>query len=356
MEWKAGRLRLLDQTLLPYKRVVLDLDDYRKVVQAIREMRVRGAPLLGLAAAYAMAMAARQFAQEEGRQFQIRLEGASQEIVAARPTAVNISWAVRRMLALARSFADPIEASQRLLSEAQATHAQDLAINQRIGRHGATLLVNGGSVLTHCNTGALATGGYGTALGVIRAAWEEGKRFRVYHTETRPFLQGARLTAWELVQLGIPATMVVDSAAGFLLKEQAVKCVVVGADRIAANGDTANKIGTYPLAVVAKENGISFYVAAPCSTIDLSLASGQEIPIEERDPAEVTHLCGVRTAAEGIEVRNPSFDITPHQYISAIITEEGVVRSPYTTSLASAVTRAQRGSHAMTETLGDTDV
>jgi methylthioribose-1-phosphate isomerase len=219
--------------------------------------------------------------------------------------------------------------------------SQDKEINRRMGKHGAVLLANASGVMTHCNTGALATAGYGTALGVIRAAWEGGHRFKVFHTETRPFLQGARLTAWELVQLGIPATMVVDSAAGLVMRERAVLAVIVGADRIAANGDTANKIGTYTLAVLAKENGIPFYVAAPTSTVDLNLASGDQIPIEERNAAEVTHLNGVRTAAEGIGIRNPSFDVTPHKYISAIVTEEGVVREPYTANLAKAVAGAK---------------
>ena len=343
MRWVSGNLRLLDQTRLPHQEVVLDLDDYRQVVKAIKDMQVRGAPALGVAAAYAMAMAVRQIAQEGGDHFLPRLKEASQEIAAARPTAVNVTWAVERMLALAEAIQDPTEASRRLLAEAKAIQAEDVAVNQRIGWHGAHLLADGDSVLTHCNTGALATAGYGTALGVIRAAWEEGRRFQVFHTETRPFLQGARLTAWELVQLGIPATMVVDSAAGLLIKEHTVRCVVVGADRIAANGDTANKIGTYTLAVIARENDIPFYVAAPTSTVDLRVSSGDEIPIEERKSTEVTHLDGMRTAAQGIEVRNPAFDITPHRYISAIITEEGVVRDPYTANLASIVAGARVG-------------
>ena len=343
IEWTSGKLRLLDQTRLPHQEVFLDLDDYRQVVKAIEDMRVRGAPALGVAAAYAMAIAARQIAHEGGDHFLPCLKEASKEIVAARPTAVNITWAVGRMLALAETIQDPTEASRRLLTEAKAIQLEDVAVNQRIGRHGAQLLADSDSVLTHCNTGALATAGYGTALGVIRAAWEQGKRFQVFHTETRPFLQGARLTAWELVQLGIPATMVVDSAAGLLIKEHTVQCVIVGADRIAANGDTANKIGTYTLAVVAKENDIPFYVAAPTSTVDLRVSSGEEIPIEEREPSEVTHLGGMRTAAEGIGIRNPAFDITPHRYISAIITEEGVVREPYATNLASIVAGARVG-------------
>lgn len=340
--WASSKLMLLDQTKLPRQEIVLELTDYRQVVAAIREMRVRGAPALGVTAAYAMALAARQIAEEDPSHFLPLLKEAAKEIKAARPTAVNAAWAVDRLLALAEAEADPPMVSQRLLAEAQAMQEEDVAANRRIGQHGARLLRDDGAVLTHCNTGALATAGYGTALGVIRAAWEGGTRFQVYHTETRPLLQGARLTAWELVKMGIPATLVVDSAAGLLLKEQTVQCVIVGADRIAANGDTANKIGTYTLAVVARENDIPFYVAAPTSTVDLSIASGEQIPIEERDPSEVTQLGGIRTAAEGIEVRNPSFDVTPHRYIGAIITEEGIVREPYSTNLAAVVT----GTHA----------
>ena len=343
IEWASGRLKLLDQTRLPHQQVVLDLEHYREVVLAIRDMRVRGAPALGVAAAFAMAMAAAEMASESSDQFLTQLRKASEEILAARPTAVNIEWAVERMLAVAEAASGVTEAKERLLAEAKAMQAEDKAINRRIGQHGAELLADGGTVLTHCNTGALATAGYGTALGVIRAAWEEGKRFGVFHTETRPFLQGARLTAWELTQLGIPATMVVDSAAGLLLKEHHVECVIVGADRIASNGDTANKIGTYTLAVVAKENHIPFYVAAPMSTIDLRIPSGDQIPIEERNGREVTHLGEVKIVADGVKIRNPAFDVTPHQYISAIITEAGVVRGPYGANLASVVAESKAG-------------
>ena len=336
--WVAGKLRLLDQTKLPQHQVILEIDDYRQVIQAIRDMQIRGAPALGIAAAYALALAASEIAHDGTCEFIKDLRAASQEINEARPTAINISWAMDRMFPIAEAAQNPSEASRRLLAEAEAMQSEDETNNRRIGANGAQLVEQGGSVLTHCNTGALATAGYGTALGVIRAAWEDGKRFTVFHTETRPFLQGARLTAWELVQLGIPATMVVDSAGGLLLKEGTVQCVFVGADRIAANGDTANKIGTYTLAVVAKENNIPFYVAAPISTIDLTVQCGEQIPIEERDSAEVTHLGGVRTAAEGIGIRNPAFDVTPNQYISAIVTEEGIARAPYTTNLASLVT------------------
>ena len=341
--WRGGKLKLLDQTKLPHQTVVLEIDDYRQVVKAIRDMQVRGAPALGVVAAYGLALAAREFSVGPSSDFLPKLRKAADEIVAARPTAINVAWAAKRLMAMAEPAGALGEAASRLLAEAQAMEAQDKEINRRMGKHGSALLSNAAGVMTHGNTGPLATAGYGTALGVIRAAWEGGHRFKVFHTETRPFLQGARLTAWALVQLGIPATMVVDSAAGLIMKEKAVQAVIVGADRIAANGDPANKIGTYTLAVLAKENGIAFYVAAPTSTVDLNIATGDQIPIEERNPAEVTHLNGVRTAAEGISVRNPSFDVTPHQYISAIVTEEGVIREPYSANLAKAVMGAKAG-------------
>jgi methylthioribose-1-phosphate isomerase len=349
IRWSSGKLRLLDQTKLPHEHVVHQYDDYRQVVKAIRDMQVRGAPALGVTAAYAMAMAAGEVAQDSGVPFLSGLEAAGEEIKAARPTAVNVAWAVERMLTLAGTVPDAESAARILLDRAEAIQREDVEINRRIGKHGASLLPQGGGVLTHCNAGALATAGYGTALGVIRRAWEEGNRPQVYHTETRPFLQGARLTAWEFAQLNIPAIMVVDSAAGLLLKDGSVGCVVVGADRIVANGDTANKIGTYTLAVVAHENSTPFYVAAPTSTVDLSMASGDEIPIEERDPEEVTHLGSVQTAASGIDVRNPSFDVTPNRYITAIITEEGVVRQPFGPGLLQAVEKAKKRTALVSE-------
>lgn len=341
ISWEANKLRLLDQTRLPQQEIVLESSDYRQVIESIQVMRVRGAPAIGVTGAYAMAMAARQIAEEDAGHFLPRLREAAKEIEAARPTGVNLSWAVNRLLALAESEPDPVVASQRLLAEAQNIQQKDVEANRSIGRHGAPLLRDHAAVLTHCNAGALATAGYGTAIGVIRAAWEEGGHFRVFHTETRPFLQGARLTAWELVKMGIPATMVIDSAVGLLLNEQTVQSVVVGADRIAANGDTANKIGTYAIAVLAKENRIPFYVAAPTSTVDLSVPSGDRIPIEERDSLEVSQFGGVKTAADGIEIRNPAFDVTPHRYVDAIITEVGIVRAPYESNLSAAVARAE---------------
>ena len=337
IEWTHGKLRLLDQTRLPLEEVTLDLGDYREVVEAIRGMQIRGAPAIGVAAAYAVAMAARNIPTVDHDKFLAELAVAGREIAAARPTAVNITWGVERMLRVAESQADMGQMTARLLEEAKRIQEEDEEINRRMGQLGSELIPDGGSVLTHCNAGALATAGYGTALGVVRAGWEGGKRFQVFATETRPFLQGARLTAWELVQLGIPAKLIVDSSAGLFMKRGEVDCVIVGADRIAANGDVANKIGTYTLAVVARENGIPFYVAAPISTVDLSMLSGDDIPIEERDPQEVTHFRGKRTTPEGVGARNPAFDVTPHRYVAAIVTERGIAREPYSENLAKAV-------------------
>lgn len=329
IEWAYGKLKLLDQTRLPTEQVWLELRHYQEVVEAIAQMKVRGAPAIGVAAAYAVAMAARESGATAREELLAFLKEAAQKISAARPTAVNASWAVKRMLSVAEAEEDLGQLGARLLGEAKRIQQEDEDMNRRMGKLGAPLMPTDGGVLTHCNAGALATAGYGTALGVIRAAWEEGKRFRVYATETRPFLQGARLTAWELVQLGIPTTLIVDSAAGLTMKRRQVECVIVGADRIAANGDTANKIGTYSLAVLARENDMPFYVAAPSSTIDLSLPSGDLIPIEERRAEEVSQVGGMTTVPEGVEIANPAFDVTPNRYISAIITERSVVSPPY---------------------------
>ena len=344
MQWAYGKLRLLDQTRLPLEQVTLELRHYQEVVEAIRDMRVRGAPAIGVAAAYAVAMAAREIDGQDRREFLDLLTRAGRDVESARPTAVNITWAVQWMLRVAEGEPDMAQMRARLLDEAKRMQREDEEINQRIGSYGNEVIPDGGAVLTHCNTGALATAGYGTALGVIRAGWEGGKRFQVFATETRPFLQGARLTAWELVQLGIPATLIVDSSAGLLMRRREVSCVIVGADRIAANGDVANKIGTYPLAVVARENGIPFYVAAPTSTVDLSISSGDQIPIEERRPEEVTKFAGVQTAPEGIGVWNPAFDITPHEYVAAIITELGLVQEPFSENLSKTVEGTLAGS------------
>jgi len=337
IEWAYGKLRLLDQTRLPREQVTLELRHYQEAVEAIRQMRVRGAPAIGVTAAYAVAMAARELYTPERSDFLDRLQAAGAEIASARPTAVNLQWAVRRMLQVAEDETDLSQMTPRLLAEAKRIQQEDEEINRRLGEFGGGLMPDGGAILTHCNTGALATAGYGTALGVIRAGWESGKRFQVFNTETRPFLQGARLTSWELEQLGIRATLIVDSAAGMLMRRGEISCVITGADRIAANGDTANKIGTYSLAVLAGENGIPFYVAAPTSTVDLSIASGDEIQIEERPSEEVTHFQGIPTAPPGVRAFNPAFDVTPHQFINAIVTEAGVTRPPYLESLRLAV-------------------
>ncbi len=333
IEWADDKLKLVDQTRLPLESVILELVRYCEVVDAIKEMRIRGAPAIGVAAAYAVAMASREIGAVDRGEFLDLLTEAGREIESARPTAVNITWGVNRMLDVARAEPEVDRIRGRLLDEALRVQAEDEETNRLIGRHGRDLMPDGGTVMTHCNAGALATAGYGTALGVIRAGWESGKRFHVFANETRPFLQGARLTAWELVQMGIPSTLIVDSSAGLMMSQGEIDCVIVGADRIAANGDVANKIGTYSLAVLARENGIPFYVAAPISTVDLTVSSGDEIPIEERRPEEVTRFAGIQIAPEGIGVRNPAFDITPHRYIAAIVTEKGLVREPYTEGL-----------------------
>jgi methylthioribose-1-phosphate isomerase len=334
IEWVNGRVRLLDQTRLPHQEVYLELEGYLQMAAAIREMRVRGAPLIGIAAAYGMALGARDIEASNMRDFLARLRPVAEALAATRPTAVNLSWALKRMTLAAEAAADPQAAREALVSEALRIHQESTDADRRLGAHGAQLIPAGSAVLTHCNTGSLATGGYGTALGVIRAAWEQGKLSRVYVDETRPLLQGARLTAWELARDGIPATLIADSAAGFLMRRRdAIACVVVGADRIAANGDVANKIGTYALAVLAKEHAIPFYVAAPTSTIDLGSASGDQIPIEERPAEEVTTFAGVTVAPAGTEALNPAFDVTPYRYVAAIITDRGIAREPYTESL-----------------------
>ena len=326
--WSEGKVILLDQSRLPFEETCLEIADHEAMAQAIREMRVRGAPALGIAAAYGIALAARA-AAAQGRAPLAAAEEAAQALDATRPTARNLRWAIERVLAAARAAPDSEAVPAAALAEAHRIHEEEREANREIGRLGAQLVPDGANVLTHCNAGALATAGYGTALGVVRTAWEQGKRLHVFVDETRPLLQGARLTAWELQRLRIPFTLIVDAAAGSLMRRGAVSCVIVGADRIAANGDVANKIGTYPLAVLANENGVPFYVAAPLSTIDIALAHGDEIPIEERTPEEVTTPAGRRVAPEGAQALNPAFDVTPHRYVSAVITERGVVRQPY---------------------------
>jgi methylthioribose-1-phosphate isomerase len=335
VDWQDGILRLLDQTLLPQQEEWLDCHSVEEVARAIAEMRVRGAPAIGITAAYGIALAAMGEDFREGTELMSMVEEAGSILRRTRPTAVNLAWAVERMRARAQAVQtlSPEDAVAALVREAQAIAEEDEASNRRMGMLGQALLPQTGSVLTHCNTGALATGGYGTALGIIRAAWDQGKELHVFVDETRPFLQGARLTAWELQRLRIPFTLITDNMAGHLMKQGQVAAVIVGADRIAANGDVANKIGTYSLAVLAFAHSIPFYSVAPTSTLDQAIADGSHIRIEERDPEEVTHVAGVRIAPEGIKAAHPAFDVTPHRYVSAIVTEKGVARPPYEESL-----------------------
>ncbi len=335
IEWLGNKLKIIDQTQLPGKIVFVELRNYTEVVAAIKQMEVRGAPAIGVAAAYGIALGAQNTKAENKAKFLSQLDKILQAFAAARPTAVNIFRAIDRMKRVVETTNDIPKIKQALIDEAKAIHAEEEAATERLSQLGAELIEDGFTILTHCNTGSLATAGYGTALGVIKAAAKQGKKIEVIATETRPLLQGARLTAWELMQESIPVTLITDSMAGYFMSRLKVNCVIVGADRIAANGDTANKIGTYTLAVLAKENGIPFYVAAPTSTIDLTLKSGEGIPIEERNPEEVTHIGGISLAPKGVKASNPAFDVTPHRYITAIITEKGIVREPYIDSLKS---------------------
>ena len=328
IEWLGNKLKIIDQTQLPGKLAFVELRDYTDVVAAIKQMKVRGAPAIGVAAAYGIALGAQNIKAETKAKFLSQFDKILKAFAASRPTAVNLFRAIDRMKKVAE-ISDVQKIKQLLIDEAKRIHAEEEAATRRLSQLGSGLIKDGFTILTHCNAGALATAGYGTALGVIKAAREQGKKIEVIVTETRPLLQGARLTAWELMQENIPVTLITDSMAGYFLSRGKVNCVIVGADRIAANGDTANKIGTYSLAVLAKENRIPFYVAAPTSTIDRSLSSGDEIPIEERNPEEVTHIGGIRLAPKGVAAANPAFDVTPHQYITAIITEKGIVRKPY---------------------------
>jgi methylthioribose-1-phosphate isomerase len=332
IEWTPAGVVMIDQTRLPLHEEYVTCRTYEDVAAAIRGMVIRGAPAIGVAAAMGVALGV---AHADDVDLDAQVEQICDTLARTRPTAVNLFWAIDRMRKLYQSLRGrPLaEIRKRLAAEAQQIRLEDIAINQAIGRHGADLVPDGKTVLTHCNAGALATAGYGTALGVIRAAVEAGKKVDVFADETRPFLQGARLTVWELQQDHIPATLITDNMAGHFLKSGRIGCVVVGADRIAANGDVANKIGTYSVAVLAKENGVPFFVAAPISTLDLTLASGDLIPIERRPDAEVTHVFGTAVAPEGTVVENPAFDVTPNRYVTAIITERGVARAPYTDSL-----------------------
>jgi len=332
IQWTDEGVVMINQTRLPAEETYVTCRTYQEVADAIRTMIIRGAPAIGVAAAMGVAIGV---AKANPAELDAQLEVISKELASTRPTAVNLFWAIDRMNRLYREVRHlPFEeVRDRLIAEAKLVRAEDIEINVAMGKHGAPLVPDGKTVLTHCNAGALATAGYGTALGVIRAAIESGKNIDVYADETRPFLQGARLTAWELQHDGIKATLITDNRAGHFLRAGQIGCVVVGADRIAANGDVANKIGTYSVAVLAKENNIPFYVAAPISTLDLTLASGEQIPIEERGAAEVTHVFGVPVAPAGTLVRNPAFDVTPNRYVTAIITEKGVARAPFESSL-----------------------
>ena len=335
VEWHNGQVRMIDQKQIPWELNTVDLPDYQAVAAAITDMTVRGAPAIGAAAAFGMALAASKSNAADTANLLSELETAAAVLKAARPTAVNLAWAVDQLLNAARDSADdsPDDLRQRLLQIAQQIADDDVAINRRMGKHGAALIENGNTILHHCNTGALATVDWGTALGVIHMAHEQKKQIHVLLDETRPRLQGARLSAWELEQYGISYDILPDTAAGFYMQKGEIDLVLVGADRIAANGDVANKIGTYQIAVLAKENGIPFYTVAPTSTIDLSLATGAEIPIEERHPDEVIAPYGQAFVPDNFHARNPAFDITPHRYLSGIVTEFGIARPPFTERL-----------------------
>jgi methylthioribose-1-phosphate isomerase len=326
---------MIDQTRLPAEEVYNEYDDFQGVAEAIRGMIIRGAPAIGVAAAMGVAIGALHIIADTHESFFRQLENICETLAKTRPTAVNLFWGIQRMKKVAEANRDKDLKSIRILlkTEAACIEQEDLQICRAIGRNGAALIREGSTILTHCNAGGLATAGYGTALGVIRAAHEDGKKINVFADETRPWMQGARLTAWELMKDNIPVTLISDNMAGYFMRKGEIDCVVVGADRIAANGDTANKIGTYSVAVLAKENRIPFYVAAPLSTLDLTLKSGDEIPIEERHSHEVTHLRGLPIAPEGVVVRNPAFDVTPAKYITGIITEKGVVRGNFESGL-----------------------
>jgi methylthioribose-1-phosphate isomerase len=330
IEWTAAGVVMIDQTRLPRETAFVTCRTYLEVADAIQTMIIRGAPAIGVAAAMGVAIGALH-----SENLAADMPVICQTLAQTRPTAVNLFWAIDRMRNLYTAIRhQPLTAiRERLIAEARKIREEDIAINQAIGRFGADLVPDGKTVLTHCNAGALATAGFGTALGVIRAAVQQGKKIDVFAGETRPFLQGARLTAWELQRDGIETTLITDNMAGHFLKSGRIGCVVVGADRIAANGDVANKIGTYGVAVLAKENNVPFYVAAPISTLDLTLTSGDLIPIEERAAKEVTHVQGVHVAPDGIKVANPAFDVTPNRYVTAIITERGVARAPFSESL-----------------------
>jgi len=336
LEWTPRGVVFIDQTKLPTEEVYVTCTSHQQVADVIRNMVVRGAPAIGVAAAMGIALGVKNSKAENAADLQQDFDQICETIRQTRPTAVNLFWAIRRMTEKFESLRSRSisEIQQALIEESQRIHAEDIAANQAMGRHGATLMPSSGGVLTHCNAGALATAGYGTALGVIRAAVEQGKKIHVYADETRPFLQGSRLTAWELMKDGIPTTVISDNMAGVMMQQGKIGAIVVGADRIAANGDVANKVGTYTVAILAKEHGIPFYVAAPISTVDLATPDGSKIPIEQRNPREVTHIAGKQMVPDGVEIENPAFDVTPAKYVAAIITERGIARAPYGKSLS----------------------
>ncbi len=330
VKFEGDKIRLLDQTLLPTEVKYIECSDVEQLARAIENLQVRGAPAIGVAAAFGLAMVAVKNSGRQPKDILIELEKAKSRLAKTRPTAVNLFWALERVMGKARESKNPGEVA---LKEALRIYQENLDAERKMAGYGSEIIEGGDVVLTHCNTGALATAGQGTALGVVKAAWASGKRIKVYATETRPLFQGARLTAFELVGAGIPVVVIADSSAGLAMKRMGIKKVIVGADRIASNGDTANKIGTYTLAVLAKEHGIPFYVAAPLSTIDRNIKSGDEIPIEYRSKEEIEFIHGKRVVAGGAEALNPAFDVTPSKYIAGIITEKGILRPPFTESI-----------------------
>ncbi len=335
LEWTDDGVRFIDQTKLPTEEVYVTCRDYEEVATAIRDMIVRGAPAIGVAAAMGIALGVKHAEGDHVAELRRQFNQICDTIGETRPTAVNLFWAIRRMQEKFDQVSElPVpQIKQAIITEAQRMYVEDIAANEAMGKHGAVLLPSSGGVLTHCNAGALATCGYGTALGVIRAAVESGKKIHVFADETRPFLQGSRLTAWELTKDGIPTTVISDNMAGAMMRQGKIGAVIVGADRIAANGDVANKIGTYTVAVLAKEHGIPMYVAAPFSTVDMDTPDGSKIPIEQRSSREVTHITGKQMTPDGVKIENPAFDVTPNQYVTAIITERGVAKAPYGESL-----------------------
>ncbi len=344
VEWKKSGVVMIDQRMLPEKEVYRTYKDYKGVARAIKDMVVRGAPAIGVSAAMGVALGAVKIKSKDKNSFEKEFGKITRLLAATRPTAVNLFWAIERMKRVVEDNPGESVATlkKRLVAEANDIYREDILINRLMGGYGSSLLKSGSTVLTHCNAGALATAGYGTALGVIRGAVEAGKIIKVFADETRPFLQGARLTAWELKKDNIDVTLITDNMAGHMMKKGLIDAVIVGADRIAANGDVANKIGTYTVALLAREHKIPFYVAAPTSTVDLKIGHGDDIPIEERNSMEVTHLMGKRIAPAGVKVRNPAFDVTPNSLVTAIITEKGIIKRPYGKSLKGLFTKKRK--------------